>query len=98
MSPRELMQVSDLQILPTRSQVQSASASYHVALIGAKVLNKWKMIQMRRANRLFLAGLGFFLISFVGNMWTASPRRQGLDVKFELKTGWVPPRTGGDPL
>jgi hypothetical protein len=87
MSPRELMAVSDLHMLPSRSQVQSApAASYHLAFLGAKIMNKWKTTQLKRANRFFLTGLMLLPLSVGGNFWTAKPRRQGLDMKFELRT------------
>ena len=88
MSPRELVQVSDLSLLPSKSQIQSAAAaSYHFAVIGATILNKWKTTQLKRANTFFLAGLLLLSLSLPGNSWTISQFRPGPDVKPQLRTG-----------
>ena len=88
MSSRELMQVSDLSLLPSKSQIQNtAAASYHFAVIGATILNKWKTTQLKRANTFFLAGLLLLSLSLPGNSWTISQFRPGPDVKPQLRTG-----------
>lgn len=93
MAPKDLMEVSDLpKILPSKSQVQSAAAaSYHVAVIGAMIINEWKTTQLQRANRFFLMGLLVLAFSLLCNRWTSGPVRTGLDLKFELKTSSHPP-------
>ena len=86
MSPRELMQVSDLPLLPSKSQMQSvAAASYHFAITGATILNRWKTAQLKRANGFFLAGLVFLGLSLPGNSWTLGSRPPSLEVKPQLR-------------
>ncbi len=95
MEPRRLMAVSDLDILPTKSQMQSvAAASYHVAFIGAALLNRWKTIQLRRANRCFLIGLALLLLALLANHLRPQQARRGTVVKFELQTGSLLPGAG----
>jgi hypothetical protein len=92
MSPKELMQVSDLSMLPSKSQMQSvAAASYHVAVTGATILNRWKTAQLRRANRFFLAGLVLLRLSLPGNSWNLGAFRAGPEVvKPQLRASSEP--------
>jgi hypothetical protein len=95
METRRLMAVSDLDILPSKSQMQSvAAASYHIAIVGASILNGWKTTQLRRANCCFLAGLALLVLALLANYWAPQQARRGTEVKFELRTGSLPPGTG----
>jgi hypothetical protein len=96
MEPRRLMKVSDLPLLPTKGQMESvAAATYHVAIVGATLLNEWKSTQLRRANVLFLSGLGLLVLSLSINYLVSPQPRKGAEMKFELRTGSMIP---GDPL
>jgi hypothetical protein len=88
MSPRKMMKISDLAILPSRSQMESvAASSYHVAITGARILNRWKSNRLMIANGFFLTGVALVGLSLMLNYGFSQPRQDGLGIKFELKLG-----------
>jgi hypothetical protein len=88
MSPRKMMKISDLAILPSKSQMESvAASSYHVAITGARILNRWKSNRLMVANAIFIVGLTLVGLALVLNYQFSQPRQDGLGLKFELKLG-----------
>ena len=65
-TPRDFLEVADLESRPSRHQMESAiAASYHVSIRGIGSLTLWKTRLLNRSTFAFLIGFALLLVSII---------------------------------
>ena len=66
MNPRGVLAVADHKSRPSKPQLESViAASYHVAIVGMKILTKWKAGSLNLSFWLFVAASLFLLLAII---------------------------------